>query len=146
MTKKIHHPKKQSFFYWPLFVFAFVFTIANIVSSVNISPLYFEVLREDKKITADFLKKTDDLPQFDNLFKMNSEIFGSSLKEKVFSDSLQRQSDIKRLKELLAKNPKSRDLLYGLSILYQAEGNQKTAEEYLSRAREIDPRLVYQFK
>ena len=39
------------------------------------------------------------------------------------------------------KNPKSRDILYNLYLLEKAEGNITKAEEYLIKAKEIDPMI-----
>jgi len=46
----------------------------------------------------------------------------------------------------LKKNPKSRDILTNLAILYQEDGNDKLAQEYFNKAKEVDPNLTISIK
>ena len=50
-----------------------------------------------------------------------------------------RKETMAEFESLLQKNPKSRDLLYNLYLLYNEDGNKIKAEEYLKKAKEIDP-------
>ena len=81
------------------------------------------------------------LPAFPLFLQMNKNIYGGSLKQEVFAKDNKRKETIAKFESLLQKNPKSRDLLYNLYLLYQEDGNGTKAEEYLRRAKVIDPMI-----
>lgn len=123
-----------------LLLFAiFLYLLANVLSSQLISPLYFQLVKEDKKAVALFLNKIKNLAIFPPLFEMNKKIYGNSLEQEVFSEDNKRKEAIAEHESLLQKNPKSRDALYNLYLLYYEDGNETKAEEYLNRAKEVDP-------
>ena len=49
---------------------------------------------------------------------------------------------IQQIEQLLQKNPYSRDLLYRLFFLYDRMGKKIPAQEYLQRAKAIDPSIL----
>lgn len=118
-----------------------VFLFFNIIQSQNLSSLYFQLVNEDKKAAVGFLKKIKALSPFKNFLEINKNIYGNAIKEEVFSEEKERNLTIKNLEQILEKNPKTRDVLYGLYLLNADLGNKIQAEEYLRRAREVDPTL-----
>ncbi len=116
-----------------------IFLFLNIIISQTVSPLYFEIINDNRASIASFLKKISHLADFSNLFQMNKNIYGLPLERDVFKDKEQRQEMIKKFEQVLTQNPKSAEALYNLFLLYQKEGNQIKASEYFSRAKEIDP-------
>jgi len=125
-----------------LLLFAiFIYLLANVLSSQLISPLYFQLVKEDKKAVARFLNKIKDLAMFPSFLEMNKIIYGNSLEQEVFSEDNKRKEAIAEHESLLQKNPKSRDALCNLYLLYYEDGNETKAEEYLNRAKEVDPSL-----
>lgn len=124
-----------------LVIFTFSFLIFNFVASQNISSLYFQLAEEDRVAVVNFLSKIKNLPSFNSFLQMNKNIYGNSLAEDVFAESVKRKQSIKEYELLLQKNLLSRDVLFNLYLLYQADGNQIKAEEFLDRAKKIDPSL-----
>lgn len=61
------------------FGFLFVFLLANIFSSQLVSPLYFQLVKEDKNAVIAFLERIKHLPSFLPLLETNKNIFGSAI-------------------------------------------------------------------
>ena len=122
-------------------IFLFLFLLFNLITSQLISPLYFKLLKEDKAAVVGFLRKIKKLPVFLSFLEINKKIYGNSFEQEVLAPDIKRNKLIEDYELLLLKNPKSRDLLYNLYLLYQEDGNEIRAEEYLRRAKEIDPTL-----
>ena len=117
------------------------FLLANIFFSQKISPLFVGVSNENEPTTVYFLKKIKTLPIFSTVIKLSENVFNKNLKSQVFSEDVQRKAEIKKYERLLIKNPSSRDILYRLYQLYLADNNQNKANEYLNRAKAVDPNV-----
>ena len=124
-----------------LYLFLFLSILLNIFSSQLISPLYFQLVKEDKNAVISFLNKIKNFPVFPAFLTMNKNIYGDSLEEEVFAENKKREEMIAEYEILLQKTPKSRDILYNLYLLYKEDGNKIKAEEYLRRAKEVDPSI-----
>ena len=122
-------------------IFLFLFLLFNLITSQLISPLYFKLLKEDKAAVVGFLRKIKKLPVFLSFLEINKKIYGNSFEQEVLAPDIKRNKLIEDYELLLLKNPKSRDLLYNLYLLYQEDGNEIRAEEYLRRAKEVDPSI-----
>lgn len=125
------------FFYFLLFLFLGV----NIFFSQNINNLFNEVINFNEKSVIDFLKKIKNEKYFQNQLLYFENIFQKPLKNEVFREENERNEKIKKLEQILEKNPYSRDILYSLSLLYQQKGDEKKAKEYLKIINEIDPEI-----
>jgi len=99
------------------------------------------VSNENEPTTVYFLKKIKTLPIFSTVIKLSENVFNKNLKSQVFSEDVQRKAEIKKYERLLIKNPSSRDILYRLYQLYLADNNQNKANEYLNRAKAVDPNV-----
>lgn len=66
-------------------------------------------------------------------------IYGKDIENEVFFEENQRKEEIKKLKLILEKNPKARDLLLKLAVLYFEDNNFSQAKFYYQKAKEIDP-------
>lgn len=128
------------------FSFVFIFLIINIYFSQNISPLYQKILNNEKEAVISYLKKIKKQPFFKSELKKFTQIFDQSIAKEVFFEDEQRKIKIQKLKEALKKNPKSRDILTNLAILYHEDGNYKLAQEYFNKAKEVDPNLTIAIK
>jgi len=128
------------------FSFVFIFLIINIYFSQNISLLYQKILNNEKEAVISYLKKIKKQPFFKSELKKFTQIFDQSIAKEVFFENEQRKIKIQKLKEALKKNPKSRDILTNLAILYQEDGNDKLAQEYFNKAKEVDPNLTITIK
>ena len=128
------------------FSFVFIFLIINIYFSQNISSLYQEIINNEKEAVISYLKKIKKQPFFKSELKKFTQIFDQSIAKEVFFEDEQRKIKIQKLKEDLKKNPKSRDILTNLAILYQEDGNDKLAQEYFNKAKEVDPNLTISIK
>lgn len=128
------------------FSFVFIFLIINIYFSQNISSLYQEIINNEKEAVISYLKKIKKQPFFKSELKKFTQIFDQSIAKEVFFEDEQRKIKIQKLKEDLKKNPKSRDILTNLAILYHEDGNDKLAQEYFNKAKEVDPNLTISIK
>ena len=72
---------------------------------------------------------------------MNDNIFGQTIKTAVYAEKVKKRSMINKLERELVINPKARDILYSLYQLYLAEGDKNQANNYLKRAKEVDPSI-----
>lgn len=137
---KIKETVKKSNIFILLFI-SLIFTILflNLISIQFISPIYFRLVNNDKIATISFLQKIKSLPEYQKILEMNNNIYGPTVKEKIFRQENKRKELIKNLEQQLTINPKARDILYSLYQLYLAEGDKNRAMEYLRRAREVDP-------
>jgi len=137
-------PKKiifNNFYNFIIIISLLLFLILNVYLSQTISPLYEKLTNNDKKAIIDYLKKIKTLPHFKTELKKFTNIFGQSIVKEVFFDDEQRKIKIKKLEEALKKNPKGRDFLINLAILYKEDGNERLAQEYFNKAKEIDPMI-----
>lgn len=132
--------KRQiNFFLIIFYIFIFLFLSINIFFSQKISPIFFGLVNNDKRSVILFLQKIRNNNNFENQLKYFQEIFGPSLKNDVFAKELQRETKIKKLEQILEKNPQSRDVLYGLYLLNLEKGDLLNAKKYLRLVKEIDP-------
>lgn len=119
----------------------FLFLLANIIQSQKILLFYNGLIYDDKKNVVKFLKNIKTLPEYQQILSANADIFGQDLKNEVIEDDIKRKEMINKLYILLQKNPKSRDVLYGLYLLNKEAGNSTLANRFLNKAKKIDPNL-----
>lgn len=122
-----------------MFIFI-LFCFFNAVASQMISPLYFQLVKENPQAEVQFIKTVRLLPEFQAIFPEIRETFVTYEKD-VYADERKRRQTIQELENLLEENAQARDVLYALSLLYEHDGNQTKANEYLQRAHQIDPIL-----
>jgi tetratricopeptide (TPR) repeat protein len=141
--------KKNYFYYWFKISLSFVatfFLIFNLYFSQKVSPLYEKLINNEKQAVISYLKKIKKQPFFKSELKKFTQIFNQPIVKEVFFEDEQRKIKIQKLKEALKKNPKSRDILTNLAILYYEDGNDKLAQEYFNKAKEVDPNLTIAIK
>jgi len=131
---------KRFFLGFSIFFLIF-FIFLNIFASQKISPIYFQLINNNRKATVNFLKRIKTHPQFAFFLKTNKNIFNHYLENEVFSEQRKNEEKIAELESLLAKNPKSRDIIYKLYLINKDLGNDHQAEKYLKMAKEIDPNI-----
>ncbi len=119
----------------------FVFVISNLILSQIVSPLYFQLVRPERKTAVEFLKRVKPLPLFDEKLAVYEISYGPGLEEEVFADDKQRDHLINRLEQVLSSNPSQRDVLYSLYLLYSDKGDLNTSNAYFQLAKELDPSL-----
>ena len=124
-----------------IFTIFFVFFIFNLISSQMISPLYFQLVSNNKKAIVNFLEKIKILPEFQKILEMNKNIYGKTVEEETFRQENEKKLMINNLEQKLMINPKERDILYSLYLLYKEKGDNLTAEKYLKQAKEVDPSI-----
>ena len=132
---------KSIFLFFFLFLLLFIYLFLNILFSQNISTLFFGVIDNQKQAAVDYLKKIKLLPQFNKELEYYIQIFGKEIGDEVFRDEKKRKEKITELEQLLTKNDRARDVLYGLYLLYKEDENNLKAEKYLMRVKEIDPNV-----
>lgn len=116
-----------------------LFLLLNIVSSQTVSKLFYEFSAGKKEAAVEFLKRIKDESFFDRYFLEVSGFYQENLEEEVYKEARERQRKIQELEEVLKLNPKARDALYSLYLLYLERGDVETANSYLNQAKEIDP-------
>ena len=116
----------------------FMFLVANILYSQIMPDEYFQLLQGKENAFVSIIKRGKDTSFFQTILPENRNTI--AVKEAdIFADAHQRQAQIDILKQTLSYNPESRDVLYALYLLYKRDGQINTANEYLDRARQIDP-------
>lgn len=121
------------------FILFSVYLLINMVSTQLISPLYFKLINGDKNAAGLYLENLlvnrfflSELTKFKN-------IFGNDIENIVYQEKNRRDEKIKLLEQILISNPKERDVLYNLSLLYKEAGNNERSDYYLAKAKEVDP-------
>jgi tetratricopeptide (TPR) repeat protein len=115
------------------------FLFLNLISSQFISPLYSQVVNGNKKATISFLEKIKTFSEFQKILEMNKNIYGNGIETEVFRQEDEKKLLINNLEQKLLINPKARDVLYSLYLLYQDQGDHLTAQKYFQQAKVIDP-------
>ena len=116
-----------------------VFLLANMYASQQIHPLYFNFIGENKDDVIKTLRFIQSLPEYPEVLAMQKNIYGSSIEGEVNQEAKIRDNSIRHLEEELKINPKARDVLYNLSILYKKEGNSQKSLELYRQALQVDP-------
>jgi tetratricopeptide (TPR) repeat protein len=124
-----------------LILFSCLLLLLNIFTSQTVSSLFYGVINNHYQSIVLFLKKIKNQSFFNQELKKYQLIYGRKIENDVFFEERERQEKIKKLEVLLQKNPDARDVLYQLYLLYQEAGNNKKAEEYYKKVKEIDPFL-----
>ena len=140
-AKASEDKQKSKILKFVFFVVVFIFLTSNLISSQTVSPIYFQIVNNDKKAVIGFLEKIKTFPEFQKILEMNKNIYGKTVEEETFRQENDKKIMINNLEQKLLINPRARDVLYGLYQLYSSEGNTKMAEKYLEQAREIDPAI-----
>lgn len=117
------------------------YSLLNLITSQTVSPLYSGIVNAERSSVVDYLQKIRKLQMFDAELEHFESVYGTPIISDVFKNELKRQNLVFDLKSRLALNPKSRDVLYGLSILYQQEGNENQYRHYFDLAKEVDPEI-----
>lgn len=124
-----------------------VFLLANIVASQTVSPLYFNLVSPPQP-TADkfqnaitFLIAIESLPQYQEHLNYYRNLYGETIVDSVSGPKRERLLLLQSFEQILQKNPKSRDILYSLSVFYRETGDEIKAEEYLRQAKDLDPAI-----
>lgn len=137
--------KKKAHLSVTLFVLGFclyLFVSLNIVASQKTVPdLYFSFVTGNQQAVSDTLDRMQYLPEYPQILAMQREIYGPVIDEHILQEKQTRESSIKNLEAALQQNTNSRDILYALSILYRQNGNDVQSQQYLERAKEVDPWL-----
>ncbi|GEM_PF-1549960 len=112
-----------------------VFLGFNIYFSQNLPKSFFGLVNLQKRSVIEFLEKIQKTESFFSQLKYFETLYANKdLKKEVFRKEEEKKQMIKKLEQILEKNPKSRDVLYSLFLLTK----DKT---YLKRAQEVDPEI-----
>lgn len=120
--------------------FLFLFLVINIVFSQELPPEYFRIASGDTRELVEFFKHARKLSAFSRIFPENKNLF-SQYEGEIYADERSNRELITTLEEVLVVNPKSRDVLYSLALLYDKNGDELQSAEYLRQARAIDPEV-----
>jgi hypothetical protein len=123
-----------------LFILLAVFAGGSVYFSQQVSPLYFRLTNEEPAAVVNFLKTSRDLPEFQMLIPDIKQTIASHEKD-IYADDRVRSAKISDLEKLLVRNPRSRDVLYALAVMYRDNRDEVKAEEYMKKALEIDPKV-----
>jgi len=129
----------SKFLKFMFFLFLSAFLILNIFFSQIISPLYYKFVNNNRNSAISFLQKIKVLPEYQKILEMNNDIYGPTVKAEIFAQENGKKDLINNLEQQLIISPKSRDILYSLYQLYLTEGDKNQANDYLKRAKEVDP-------
>ncbi|GIW64458.1 MAG: hypothetical protein KatS3mg092_0391 [Patescibacteria group bacterium] len=141
--KKISGKKNHQHIYqYLILILLSFFLFLNIVFSQDISPLFLGVVNLNKKDVVIFLEKIKPNNFFTDQLKYFENFYGKSLEKEVFAKENAKKQKIKKLEQILEKNPYSRDVLYQLFQEYQALDDEKKAQEYFLKAKTVDPEIL----
>jgi tetratricopeptide (TPR) repeat protein len=118
-----------------------MYLLLNIISSQFVSSLYFGLVNNDRDAIRGFLTRIKILPEFKSEMEKYKNILGASIEDEVYQHSVEVQEAITRLEDVSDSGVRSKDIYYSLYLLYNEIGNQNRAQEYLRRARSIDPSI-----
>ncbi len=128
-----------------MFIALFIFLVVNIYFSQAIHPLYPQVVAGNRPAVVEFLRRMRGASEFTTLLLINKSVYGADIEAQVFSDERHEHALILEYQKILSRNPKSRDALYNLSVLYNRQKSLQKAQSdtlyYLEKAKEIDPTL-----
>lgn len=129
-----------------LFLFGFlIFVALNILFSQNFPYLITKIITDQNKNEVIlFLKKIKDTPDFITQLNYYKKIYGSEIESEVYLEDKKRDEEIEKLEKALKLNPKARDVLVKLALLYLQKKEKKKAKEYYFKAKEIDPWIKIQ--
>ncbi|OGK19451.1 hypothetical protein A3G67_00625 [Candidatus Roizmanbacteria bacterium RIFCSPLOWO2_12_FULL_40_12] len=118
-----------------------LFLVLNIALSQIISPLYVNLVRNEREYMVEFLTDIKPLPVFSPKLSLYEDLYGEGVEVAVFAEEQRRNNMINKLERILVINPSSRDTLYNLFLLYKQRDDLNTANVYFERAQNIDPAL-----
>ena len=117
-----------------------VFLAANIFAVLQTPQIYYDLISQKNGTIVKFFQIVKPLKSYLQLEPEIKKLY-HDYDSLVFQDKYNRQKQIEVLTRILDENPKSRDVLYSLSLLYKAEGDDLRAESYLQQAKMIDPQV-----
>jgi len=132
--------KNKSFFHIGYLIVLSGFLIVNILGSQLMPSLYFSLINEEPKASVFFLKQIQSKPKYASDFLQQRNVFQPEIQNQILAEEIEQKNMINKFEQLLQKNNKSRDILYGLYLLHKAQGDD-LAEMYLKRAKEVDPSI-----
>jgi tetratricopeptide (TPR) repeat protein len=124
-----------------------VYLLGNIIASQSVSPIYYNLSNptlSKKNLYEEalsFLISIRNLPEFEQFLPRFEAVFGSILSENIKEYDNKQSAYFKNLEYVIDKNPKSRDALLKLYLYYIQQGDPEKAQEYLDKAKEVDPSL-----
>jgi len=131
---------KKKFLYFFGWLLAVSFVLINIYSSQTIHPLFIRLVNQPQKPDVIlFLKKIKGTKEFSQQLDYFKNLYGEEIEKEVYAEEVKRREEIKKLEAILPKNPKARDVLVKLAILYFEDGKPNAAKDYYQKAKAIDP-------
>jgi tetratricopeptide (TPR) repeat protein len=122
----------------------FIFVFSNYYYSQNLNKTFYDIVYSPNETNIEgFLSKI----KFSKYYKGQLGYF-SKLNPKIAKDiiqnNLKKTIELEKTKELLKKNPSSRDINVKIAILYFELNNFKEAQNYYKKAKQIDPEILIQ--
>lgn len=133
--------RSKSFFYFAFCISCVGLVTANIIFSQRYNVNMYGVMRGEKTAILNYLKHIWGTP----LFNLELSTYKMDGREEVLTDwTFFQQISTKRiqsLEEVARLHPYSPELYYNLYLLYSERGQNIKAQEYLQKARQIDPSI-----
>jgi len=124
-----------------IFISVSAFLLLNMIFPQMVNPAYFQIMNDNENSAIYYLQSIQHLPQFSSDYLRFKNIYGERLENTMLADKNAQIKMMQQFEQILVKNPYSRDILYSLFLIYERLGNKNIAQEYLRRAKEIDPSL-----
>ncbi len=124
---------------YTLYITICVFLLLNMFLSQLISPHYFQMMNDNQKATVYYLQSIQNLSKFSSELLRLKNIYGKELQNDVYGKEIEEKRMIQNYEQILEKNMYSRDILYGLFLLYSERGDKIKADKYLEQAKKVDP-------
>lgn len=119
----------------------FSFLLLNIIVSQLISPAYFELVNDDQQAALYYLRSIRQHANYSSELTRLTAMYGDSFKDLVLAEEANQIAMFQKLEQILGKNPYARDILFDLFLLYDRIGNKNLAQQFLMKAKAVDPAI-----
>lgn len=136
------HPEKKKIQIGIQIGICFILTVIllyNLILSQMISPLYSKFIQNEKNTIGSVLRSIQKLPEFDKLYLVYKNKYGTRIEGEVFEEQKKDALFIFNLESALKQSPESRDVSFNLSQILKKTGED--GKRYFMQAKQIDPEI-----
>ena len=112
----------------------------NIFASQVYNPLLFKIIKlNDKNAVKQFLRSIEKTDAYADHFDYFNNLYNDAFLKETQQNKFSISQEIQKYEGLLQTNPKSRDVLIKLALLYLEQNEPRKARTYYAQAKKIDP-------
>lgn len=133
--------KSKNNWYYLLFFICVTLLVLNILSSQSYPSVMYRVMDGDAGAIAAYLKQIWGSRQFDAELAVVKRDGNKDVLNQMQKEENERVGMMRALESATKLYPYAPEPYFNLSLLYRQQGDAKKADEYLRRARQIDPHI-----